>query len=166
MWASIIDVYKVFRDLSTTKLDELFYELELHEQVNLNLKEKSVSLIASKITSKEAQSKSRLKLESEDASELDEDDKKLTSEIMNLVRNIKKKNNKERHQEGNIQASKLKQNKQIKSRDDLLQMQQERILQIRMPQPKVVRGGEIQKIKEEGVQSHLGRVILRRIRLR
>lgn len=40
--------YKVSRDISFVKLDELFCEMELEEQANLELKEKSIALVARK----------------------------------------------------------------------------------------------------------------------
>lgn len=42
---SIVNGYKVSRDLSTIKLDKLFYEFELHEQSNTRLQENGIALI-------------------------------------------------------------------------------------------------------------------------
>ncbi|XP_074561559.1 uncharacterized protein LOC141817832, partial [Curcuma longa] len=40
LWASMVDAYKVSKDLSSVKLDELFAEFELHEQINSRPAEK------------------------------------------------------------------------------------------------------------------------------
>lgn len=46
LWLSIVDAYKVSRDLSNVKLDKLFCEPKLHKQVNFGHKKTNITLVA------------------------------------------------------------------------------------------------------------------------
>ena len=82
LWASIVDAYKVSRDLSTIKLDELFCELELHEQANSSQIENGIALVAGSNKIKETKTKNKSKFESEDESDSDPNGEE---EIVNMV---------------------------------------------------------------------------------
>lgn len=69
----MVNAYKVSIDLSTIKLDELFYELELHEQTNLSQKEKGIIFFVGQTRIKEDESKSK------------EDEEELTLKIMETM---------------------------------------------------------------------------------
>lgn len=45
LWSSMVDVYKTSRDLSSNKLDELFYEFELYEQSHNSFKKNGIALL-------------------------------------------------------------------------------------------------------------------------
>ncbi|MCQ7506103.1 hypothetical protein NP150_23610, partial [Salmonella enterica] len=83
LWASIVDAYKVSRNLSKLKLDELFCELELHEQTNRPKVEKGLALIAG--TTKEQKSRQRSKPEPEPESESESDEEE---HLVNMVRKM------------------------------------------------------------------------------
>ena len=57
LWASMVDAYKVSKDLSCIKLDELFSKFELHEQTNAQPTEKGVSLVAGTSRTREPRSR-------------------------------------------------------------------------------------------------------------
>ena len=92
LWSSMVDAYKVSRDLSIVKLDELFCELELHEQANTSHKEKGIALVAGEKSKKKHKEKKKEKKESSSESEQDSDsdsDEELSSsEMANFVRRM------------------------------------------------------------------------------
>lgn len=63
----------------------------MHEYAKSSQIEKDIALLASQTNYKEAKSKSQPKLEYEDKLDSDEDNKELTSEIVNLVKKMIKK---------------------------------------------------------------------------
>ncbi|MCQ7222065.1 hypothetical protein NP006_23470, partial [Salmonella enterica] len=83
LWASMVDAYKVSKDLSTLRLDALFFEFELHEQTNLPKTEKGIALVAG--TSKEPKSRQRSKPEPEPESESESDEEE---HLVNMVRKM------------------------------------------------------------------------------
>ncbi|XP_042460120.1 transitional endoplasmic reticulum ATPase homolog 2-like [Zingiber officinale] len=84
LWTSIVDAYKISRNLSKLKLDELFYELELHEQTNAKIK-KGIALVA-----RTSKGKSKTKLEPEVKSDPNSDDEEYMVNLTNCL-NLKKK---------------------------------------------------------------------------
>ncbi|XP_074557881.1 uncharacterized protein LOC141813795 [Curcuma longa] len=89
LWSSMVDAYKVSRDLSTVKLDELFCELELHEQANASHKEKGIALVAGEKSKKKEKKKERKEETSSDSScGSDSDEESSSSEMANFVRKI------------------------------------------------------------------------------
>ncbi|XP_074559153.1 uncharacterized protein LOC141815095 [Curcuma longa] len=82
LWASIIDAYKISKNLSKINLDELFCELELHEQTNAKA-EKGIALFAG--SSKERKTKNKPQEESESESDSDSNEEE---QLVNLVRKM------------------------------------------------------------------------------
>lgn len=80
----MVDAFKVLRDFSKVKLDELFSKFELHKQSNATTSKKDIALFASKLK-KETKSEPQL-----DESELEDDDETAT-ELVNLVWKLFKK---------------------------------------------------------------------------
>lgn len=89
LWSSIVDAYKVCRDLSTIKLDKLFYEFKLHEQSNLDSKEKGIDLVLGKVKSKK--DKKELIVEIELGMQ-GEEEEGLNNEISNFVKKMLERN--------------------------------------------------------------------------
>ncbi|XP_074561401.1 uncharacterized protein LOC141817665 [Curcuma longa] len=87
-WMSLVDAYRISKDLSTVKLDDLFSEFELYEQINSGQTEKGIALIAGKTKNKERKAKVQPEPESDDDSSDDDED---LTEIVNLVRRMVKK---------------------------------------------------------------------------
>ena len=87
LWASMVDAYKVSKDLSKIRLDELFSEFELHEQTNSASVEKGIALYAG--NKKNKRSSPPEESESESEPELD-----METELVNLVRKFIKKGRK------------------------------------------------------------------------
>lgn len=52
----MMDTYRISRDSSIIKLNELFYEIKVHEQVNFELKEKYLTLVIEKKKQKDTYS--------------------------------------------------------------------------------------------------------------
>ena len=92
LWSSMVDAYKVSKDLSIVKLDEFFCEMELHELANKGQKEKGIALVAEE-KSKEGRRKKEKKKEKEivsssSSSESDDEGESSSSEMANFVRRI------------------------------------------------------------------------------
>lgn len=56
-WAFMVDAYKVSRNFSKTKLDELFLEFELYKQTNSSQDKKGLTLLIGQIMNKESKCK-------------------------------------------------------------------------------------------------------------
>ena len=91
LWASMVDAYKVSKDLSSIRLDELFSEFELHEQTNTLSTKKGIALVAGTSRTREPRSRRRTEPEEENEPDLDDEDDELTSELVNLVKKLYKK---------------------------------------------------------------------------
>ena len=91
LWASMVDAYKVSKDLSSIKLDEHFSEFELHEQTNARPIEKGIALVVGTSKIRDPRSWRRIKPESEEEPDSDDDDDELIAELVNLVRKLYKK---------------------------------------------------------------------------
>ena len=93
LWSSMVDAYKVSKDLSIVKLDEFFCEMELHELANKGQKEKGIALVAGE-RSKDGRRKKEKKKEKEISSSTsssesdDEGESSSSSEMANFVRRI------------------------------------------------------------------------------
>lgn len=74
LWAYVIDAYEVLRDLLIVKIDEFFYEIELHEQDNLQPKDKDISLIVGQKKSKNKKKENDSSFKSEHKSESEDED--------------------------------------------------------------------------------------------
>lgn len=92
-WASMVDAYKVSEDLSSIKLDKLFCEYNLHEQINLDLQEKCIALVASKSDIIKVKGKSKAEFEVESKLEPSTDGEDISSEITNIVKKMRRRKN-------------------------------------------------------------------------
>ena len=91
MWASMVDAYKVSKELSSIKLDELFSEFELHEQTNAQPTEKGIALVAGTSRTREPRPRRRTEPESDEEPDSANEDDELTTELINLVKKLYKK---------------------------------------------------------------------------
>lgn len=86
LWLCMVDDYKVSRDLFTIKLSKLFYEFELHKQVNTGYKKNDIALIVESMLMKKEKKETPSGLE-----EFKSEGDISTSEMTNFIKKIMKK---------------------------------------------------------------------------